>query len=171
MTAEQDTAGQTLTEQTVDWADPAVQDGYLRLHRQDQWRTSRASLTALALLTLLGAFQLVIFHTWVWLIVAGAGLGLILLRVQVTLARLRSFLPATGGLTRYRLEDRTLHIQNAAGDHEIPLGQMNKFRSYPAAIVVQYAGTSTFTLPDGPLRRDLERRLKQLRSTAPGGTP
>ena len=153
-------------EQTVDWADPAVQSDYLRLHRQDQWRTSRASLVALALLTLIGVFQLVIVHTWVWLIVAGAALGLIVLRVQVVLARLRSFLPATGGLTRYRLEDRTLHIQNAAGDHEIPLSQMNRLRSYPAAIVVQYVGTSTFTLPDGPVRRDLELRLKR----APGGT-
>ena len=160
-----------MTEQTVDWADPAVQGQYLRLHRQDQWRTSRASLVTVTLLALIGVFQLVSAHTWVWLIVAGVGLGLIVLRVQVVLTRLRSFLPATGGLTRYCLEDRALHIQNSAGDHEILLSQMNRLRSYPAAIVVQYAGTSSFTLPDGPLRRDLERRLKAPPSTATGGTP
>lgn len=160
-----------FTEQTVDWADPAIQGEYLRLHRQDQWQTSRASLVALTLLALIGVFQLVSAHTWVWLILAGAGPGLMLLRVQVVLTRLRSFLPATDGLTRYRLEDRALHIQNAAGSYEIPLGQMKRLRSYPAGIVVQYAGTSSFTLPDGPLRRDLERRLKHPRSAAPGGTP
>ena len=43
-------------EQTVDWADPAVQGEYLRVHQRDQWRTSRASLVALALLTLIGVF-------------------------------------------------------------------------------------------------------------------
>lgn len=158
-------------EQTVDWADSEVQSVYLRLHHQDQWRTSRASLVTVALLALIGVFQLVSAHTWVWLLAAVALLGLVVLRVQVVLARLRRFLPATDGLTRYRLEDRTLHIQNAAGDHEILLSQMNRPRSYPEGIVVQYAGASTFTLPDGPVRRDLERRLKTPLLSAPGGTP
>ena len=160
-----------MTEQTVDWADPAVQGQYLRLHRRNGWQTSRVSLVALALLTLIGVFQVLSAHTWLYLIAAAAVLVLILLRLRVALARLQGFLPVSNGLTRYRLEDRALHIENSAGNYEIPLSAINGVRSYPAGIVVQYAGTSSFTLPDGPVRRDLERRLKQPRFTAPGGTP
>ena len=164
------TPDRTITEQTVDWADPAVQDGYLRLHRQDQWQTSRASLMVVPLLAVMGVLWGVSAHTWGWLLAAGAALGLTLLRIRVVLTRLRRLLPTVGGLTRYRLEDRALHIQNAAGDHEILLSQMNRVRSYPAGIVVQYAETSTFTLPDGPVRQALELRLPPSFS-APGGTP
>ena len=156
-----------FTEQTVDWSDPAVQNDYLRLHRQDQWRTSRASVVAVALLSVIGVFQLVSGYTWVWLVAAAASLGLIVLRVRVVLARLRRFLPATDGLTRYRLEPQNLKIQNAAGNYESSLGQINGVRSALNGIVVQYARTSRFTLPDGPVCRV----LKHPRSTAPGGTP
>ena len=37
-----------MTEQTLDRADPAVQEIYLRLHRRDRWKTSRVSLTGVA---------------------------------------------------------------------------------------------------------------------------
>lgn len=154
-----------MTEQTVDWADPAVQESFLRLHRRDGWQTSRASLVALALLTLIGVFQVLSAHTWLYLIAAAAGLGLMLLRIQLVLARLRRLLPHADGITRYRLQDRTLHIRNTAGEYQIPLAQMTRFRPYPGGLIVQYAGSSTFTLPDGPVRRDLELQLKR----APGG--
>ena len=157
------THDQMTAEQAVDWADSEEQVGYLRLHQRDQWRTSRGSLVAPVLLILIGAFQPAWLHTWGWLIAALVGLGLIALRLWLVPVRLHSFLPASDGLTHYRLsdEDQTLYIQNAAGEHQIPLSQMNKFRSYAAGVVVQYAETSTFTLPDGPVCRELERRLKR----------
>ena len=154
-------------EQTVDWADPAVQGEYLRVQRRDQWQTSGVTLVALALLTLISVFQLVWLHCWVLLLGAVALLGLVVLRVQVTLARLRQFLPISGDLACYRLDGQTLHIQNTAGDHEIRLSEMYRFRSYPAGIVVEYAETSgyaetfTFTLPNGVVRDELERRLRR----------
>lgn len=110
-------------------------------------------------------------NRWGWLIVAVMCLRLTLLRVRLVPTRLRKLLPDTDGLHRYRLEDQTLCIQNAAGDHKIPLSEMKRFRSSPAGIIVEYAGTSTFTLPDGPVCRELERRLKRPRSTAPDDTP
>ena len=163
------TVQQTGTQQTIDWADPAVQHQYLRLHRRDQWRTSRASLVALTLLTIIGVFQWRWLHRWVLLAGAVALLGLSLLRIQLNLARLREGLTLWGDLTLYRLEGRTLHIQDTAGEYEheyqIPLGEMGGFRSYPGGIVVQHAETSTFTLLGGPVRRELEHLLN-----APGGT-
>ncbi len=155
-----------MTEQTVNWADPAVQEGYLRLHRRDGWQTSRVSLAALALLTLIGVFQLSVAHTWLYLIAAAAVLALMLLRMWVVLARLRSLLPVSDGLTQYRLEAEILHIRNAAGEYQIPLAQMNRFRPYPDGLIVNYAGTSSFTLPEGPVCRDLKTQLKR----PPGGT-
>ena len=159
-----------MIEQRVDWADPVVQDVYFRLHRQDQWRTSRASLTAVTLLALIGGFQLMWLHRWGWLLATGAGLALILLRVQLMPCRLRRLLPSTDGVHWYRLEERTLHIRNAAGEHEIALSDMTRLRSYAGGLVVQYADTSTFTLPDGPVRHGLERRLRQP-PASPGATP
>lgn len=150
-----------MSEQTVDWADPAVQAQHLRLHRRDGWQTSRASLVALALLTAIGVFQVLSAHTWIYLIAAVAVSGLILLCLQLALTRSRRLLPDADGITRYRLEDRALHSRNAAGEHEIPLARMKWFRSYPDGLIVQYAGTSTFTLPDGAVRRELELRLKR----------
>ncbi|WP_424950548.1 hypothetical protein [Deinococcus sp.] len=163
------TVQQTGTRQTVDWADPAVQHQYLRLHRRDQWRTSRASLVALTLLTIIGVFQWRWLHRWGLLVGAVGLLGLVLLRIHVNLIRLGEFLPVSGDLTHYRLEGRTLHIQDTAGEYEheyqIPLGEMGGFRSYPGGIVVQHAETFTFTLLGGPVRRELEHLLN-----APGGT-
>ena len=156
-------------EQTVDWADPAVQSDYLRVHRRDRWRTSGVTLAAL--LTLIGVLQFVWLHRWVLLLGAVALLRLVVLRVQVTLSRLREFLPSSGDLARYRLDGQTLHIQNTAGDHEVRLSEMYRFRSYPAGIVVDYVGTSedaetfTFTLPNGVARYELERRHRRPRSS------
>ena len=155
-----------MTEQTVDWADPNVQHSSLRLRRRDGWQTSRVSLVALALLTVIGVFQVLSAHTWIYLIAAAAVSGLMLLRIQLVLARLRRLPLDVDGITRYRLENQALYIRNTAGEYEIPLAQMKWFRSYPDGLIVQYAGTSTFTLPDGAVRRELELRLKR----APGGT-
>ncbi|MGY2894666.1 hypothetical protein [Deinococcus sp. UYEF24] len=154
-----------MTEQSVDWAEPTALKTLTALHRQNGWRTSRVPLTALALLAAIGVFQLLTAHTWLFLIAAVLLALLMVVRVQVTAVRLGRA-AKTSGTTRYRLEDQTLHLQNALGQFQIPLGLMERVHSYPAGIIVTYAGTSAFTLPDGPVRRELEPQLKR----PPGGT-
>ena len=154
-----------MTEQTVDWADPAALKTLTTLHCQDGWRRSRVPLIALVLLTAIGVFQLLAAHTWLYLIAAVLLALLMFLRVQVMAARL-SRAAGASGVTRYRLEGKVLHLQNALGQFQIPLGLMERVHSYPAGIIVTYAGTSAFTLPDGPVRRELELQLKR----PPGGT-
>lgn len=154
-----------MTEQSVDWADPAALNTLTTLHRQDGWRTSRAPLIALALLTAVGVFQLLTAHTWLFLIAAVLLALLMFVRVQVTAARLVRAAGASG-VTRYRLEGQALHLQNAFGQFQIPLSLMERVHSYPAGIIVTYAGTSAFTVPEGPVRRELELQLK----CPPGGT-
>ncbi|WP_407569208.1 hypothetical protein [Deinococcus altitudinis] len=158
-----------MTEQRVDWADPEALNMLTGLHRQDGWRTGRAPLIALVLLAAIGVVQLLIAHTWLYLIAAALLALLMFLRVQVMAARLGRAAGASG-VTSYRLEGQTLHLQNALGQFQIPLGLMENVRSYPAGMIVTYAGTSAFTLPEGPVRRELERRLRPPSSTAPGGT-
>ena len=62
------------------------------------------------------------------------------------------------GVSTYRLDD-ALHIQNALGTFEITLTLIDLVRSYPAGQIVQYAGGSVLTLPDGPLCRELKHRV------------
>ena len=154
-----------MTEQSVDWADPVALNTLTTLHRQDGWRTSRAPLIPLALLAAIGVFQLLAAHTWLYLIAAALLALLMFVRVQVTAARLGRA-AKTSGTTRYRLEGQVLHLQNALGQFQIPLGLMERVHSYPAGIIVTSAGTSAFTLPDGPVCRELELQLKR----SPGGT-
>ncbi|WP_425147177.1 hypothetical protein [Deinococcus sp.] len=98
------TVQQTGTQQTVDWADPAVQHQYLRLHRRDQWRTSRASLVALTFLTIIGVFQWRWLHRWGLLVGAVGLLSLVLLRIHVNLIRLGNSCPSpvTSPITAWR---------------------------------------------------------------------
>ncbi|WP_407540403.1 hypothetical protein Q0M94_03105 [Deinococcus radiomollis] len=75
------------------------------------WRTSRAPLSALALLSAIGVFQLLAAHTRLYLIAAVLLALLMVVWVKVVAARLDCAAGASG-MTRYRLEDHVLHLQN-----------------------------------------------------------
>ena len=142
-------------EQTVDWSSPASLTALNRIHAQANWSVRRTA--PLAVLMGLGVFEWLSVHSFNLLIAAG-GVALLILAVTRRFnARLRRAALASGRTT-YRLDD-ALHIQNALGTFEIPLTLIDLVRSYPAGLIVQYAGGSFLTLPDGPLCRELEHRI------------
>lgn len=143
-------------EQTVDWTDPASLTTLRRIHTQAAWSLRRTA--PIAVLAVLGLFEWLSLHSYNLLIAAGFVALVILFATRRVHAQLRRAALASG-LSTYRLDD-ALHIQNALGTFDVPLTLINLVRSYPAGAIVQYAGASLLTLPDGPLCRELNRRVQ-----------
>lgn len=139
--------------QTVDWRTPEMQL-VLNSIQARQLRTPRLALAAaltlgvvlLALtgqpLLLIAAAVLTASHAWI---------------TRTHRQRLQQAAQASGLTTYHLTEDGTLHIQNHLGQYEIPAGLRGRTHRYPQAITIQYAGNSTLTIPDGPVRTALER--------------
>lgn len=149
-------------EQTVDWSNPASLTALRRIHIQAMWSLRRTA--PLAVLIVLGLFEWLSLHSYSLLIAAGFVALLIFAATWRFNAHLRRAALASG-VSTYRLDD-ALHIQNALGTFKIPLTLIDLIRAYPAGMVVQYAGGSLLTLPDGPLCRELKRRVNSRASSS-----
>ena len=142
-------------EQTVDWSNPVSLTTLNRIHAQAMWSLRRTA--PLAVLIVLGLFEWLSAHSYSLLVAAGF-VGLVIFAATRRFnAQLRRAALASG-MSTYRLDD-ALHIQNALGTFEVPLTLIDLVRSYPAGMIVRYAGGSFLTLPDGPLCRELKHRV------------
>ena len=150
-------------EQTVDWSNPASLTALNRIHAQAMWSLRRTA--PLAVLIVLGLFEWLSLHSFSLLIAAGFVALVILAGTRRFNAQLRRAALASG-MSTYRLDD-ALHIQNSLGTLKIPLTLIDLVRSYPAGLIVQYAGGSFLTLPDGPLCRELKHRVNTCSQSSP----
>ena len=141
-----------MTEQTIDWSTPHAQH-ILTSVRNRRLLPARIILTVTLITALL---HLALTGTPALLIAATLLLALHLWTTHTHATRQRHAAHASGPPTYQLSDDGTLHVHNNLGQFRIPASERQRTRRYPQAITVTYAGHSTLTLPNGPVRTALE---------------
>ncbi|NTY00189.1 hypothetical protein [Deinococcus sp. JMULE3] len=141
-----------MTEQTIDWSTPPAQQ-ILTSVRNSQLLPTRIVLAGTFIV---GAAHLALTGRPLILIAATLLLALHLWTTHTHATRQRHAAHASGPTTYQLSDDGTLHVHNNLGQFRIPASERQRTRRYPQAITVTYAGHSTLTLPNGPVRTALE---------------
>lgn len=147
-------------QQSVDWSTDEAQAILRRMHRSYGLRHKLLVLLLFLVLLALGVARTLIFHQPLILILT------VLLMVGLAYwmnAAVQGSLRAAraSGLTHYHLEEAepVIHIRNDLGEFRIAFAEIDRISVLPGRLLVNYAGQSQMTLPDGPVASELQRRL------------